>query len=80
MDGAKDTNKANAIKMTDNPLENIKAMVPVLDEKAREAVSYVMYGCYLGEKIADKRNNDKSNERITKEASAPNADKKNDGT
>jgi len=28
-------------------------MVPMLNEKAREAVSYLMYGFYLGEKLSD---------------------------
>lgn len=32
------------IKLTDNPLDNIKAMVPLLDEDGRRAFSFMMYG------------------------------------
>lgn len=40
------------VKLTDDPLTNIHIMVPMLNDKAREAVSYLMYGCYLGEQAA----------------------------
>ena len=43
------------IKLTDDPLTNIYIMTPFLDDRAREAVSYLMYGCCLGEKLADKK-------------------------
>ena len=42
------------IQLTDDPLTNIRIMVPMLNDKEREAVSYLMYGCFLGEKLADK--------------------------
>ncbi len=42
-----------SVQLTDDPLTNIYAMVPMLNEKAREAVSYLMYGFYLGEKLSD---------------------------
>lgn len=40
------------VKLTDDPLTNIHIMVPMLNDRAREAVSYLMYGCYLGEQVA----------------------------
>ncbi len=43
------------VQLTDDPLTNIHIMVPLLNDKEREAVSYLMYGCFLGEKLADKR-------------------------
>lgn len=45
--------KAKSVKLTSDPLTNIHIMVPLLDDKAREAVSYLMYGCYIGEKLAE---------------------------
>lgn len=41
------------IRLTDDALTNIHIMVPMLNERAREAVSYLMYGCYLGEELSD---------------------------
>lgn len=41
------------IKLTDDPLINIYMMIPLLSDKAREAVSYLMYGCYLGEELSE---------------------------
>lgn len=32
------------IKLTDNPLTNIKMMVPLLDEEGRKAFAFMMYG------------------------------------
>lgn len=32
------------IKLTDNPLTNIKTMVPLLDEEGRKAFALMMYG------------------------------------
>ena len=40
------------IDLTDDPLTNIKMMIPMLNERSREAVSYLMFGCCLGESIA----------------------------
>lgn len=45
--------KAKSVKLTSDPLTNIHIMVPLLDDKAREAVSYLMYGCYIGERLAE---------------------------
>ena len=32
------------IKLTDNPLDNIKLMIPLLDEEGRKAYAFMMYG------------------------------------
>ncbi len=40
------------LELTEDPLTNICLMVPVLDNRACEAVSYFMYGCCVGESIA----------------------------
>lgn len=40
------------IQLTDDPLTNIHIMVPLLNDKAREAMSHLMYGCFLGEELA----------------------------
>lgn len=40
------------LELTKDPLTNIGLMLPMLNERSREAVSYLMYGCCLGESIA----------------------------
>ena len=40
------------LELTADPLTNISLMVPLLNDRAREAVSYFMYGCFVGESIA----------------------------
>lgn len=40
------------LELTNDPLTNISLMVPLLNDRAREAISYFMYGCYVGESIA----------------------------
>lgn len=40
------------IELTEDPLTNIKMMIPMLNERSREAVSYLMFGCCLGESLA----------------------------
>lgn len=40
------------IELTKDPLTNINLMVPMLNDKAREAVSYFIYGCCVGESIS----------------------------
>lgn len=47
------------LELTKDPLTNIKLMIPLLNEESRKAVSYLMYGCYLGESIADGRQDNK---------------------
>jgi len=42
------------IKLTDDPLINIHLMIPLLDEEARKAISYFMYGYILRDEQADK--------------------------
>lgn len=45
------------IKLTDDPLTNIYIMMPMLNDRAREAVSYLMYGYCLGKKLSNKDGN-----------------------
>lgn len=40
------------IKLTKDPLTNINLMVPMLNDRTREAVSYFIYGCCVGESIS----------------------------
>jgi len=40
------------LELTEDPLTNINIMVPMLNDQARQAVSYFMYGCCVGESIA----------------------------
>lgn len=40
------------LELTKDPLTNISLMVPMLNDQARKAVSYFMYGCCVGESIA----------------------------
>lgn len=40
------------IQLTDDPLTNIYIMIPMLDDEQRKAMSYVMYGCFIGGKVA----------------------------
>lgn len=40
------------IELTKDPLTNINIMVPMLNDRSREAVSYFMYGCYVGESLS----------------------------
>ncbi|MCI9201481.1 MAG: hypothetical protein HFI03_14025 [Lachnospiraceae bacterium] len=47
------------LELTKDPLTNIGIMLPMLNERSREAVSYLMYGCYLGESIAKDSQRDK---------------------
>lgn len=44
--------EAKNLKLTDDPLTNIHIMVPMLNDESRKAVSYLMYGCYMGEQLA----------------------------
>lgn len=41
------------IKLTKDPLTNINLMVPMLNDRTREAVSYFIYGCCVGESISN---------------------------
>lgn len=47
------------IKLTEDPLTNIHMMIPFLNDKSREALSYVIYGCCIGEEMAKKNNDEK---------------------
>lgn len=48
----KTTKRIMEIQLTEDPLTNIYIMVPLLNDKAREAISYLMYGCCLGEELS----------------------------
>ena len=50
------------LEFTDDPLTNIKMMIPMINERSREAVSYLMFGCCLGESIADDKQDKKPQE------------------
>ncbi len=43
------------IQLTDDPMTNIRIMVPLINDEARKAISYLMYGCYLGEAMAGEK-------------------------
>lgn len=47
------------IKLTDDPMTNIKIMVPMLNDEQRRAVSHVMFGCFIGEEISEARSKSK---------------------
>lgn len=47
------------LELTKDPLTNISIMVPMLNDRAREAVSYFIYGCCVGESIAKDNQIDK---------------------
>ena len=50
------------IKLTDNPLTNIRIMLPLLDDKARQRFADMMYGCYICEKfLVEKEDGGSSN-------------------
>lgn len=44
--------KIEKLELTNDPLTNINLMVPMLNDRAREAVSYFIYGCCVGESIS----------------------------
>ena len=47
------------IKLTNDSLTNIHIMIPMLNDRAREAISYLMYGCFIGEEVAESKNTKK---------------------
>lgn len=46
------------LELTKDPLANIGLMIPMLNDRACEAVSYLMYGCFLGQSIAKEKNDE----------------------
>lgn len=50
--------KEKYIELTNDPLTNIYIMIPLLDDEARKAVSYLMYGCYLGMELKERKTSD----------------------
>lgn len=45
------------IQLTNDAMTNIKIMIPMLNEEQRKAVSYVMFGCFIGEEISENKRN-----------------------
>lgn len=43
------------IRLTNDPLTNIHIMVSMLDDRARERFSDMMFGSFIGEEIAEKK-------------------------
>lgn len=43
------------IQLTDDALTNIYIMTPLLNDRQRDAMSYLMYGCYIGEELAKEK-------------------------
>lgn len=39
------------IRLTDDPLTNIKIMTPMLNDEGKKAVSYLMYGYFLRDQM-----------------------------
>lgn len=39
------------LELTNDPLTNIHIMIPLLNEESRKAISYLMYGCFLGSQM-----------------------------
>ncbi len=52
------------IHLTDDPMTNIKIMVPMLNEEQRKAMSHVMFGCFIGEEIGEARKSRKESARV----------------
>ena len=48
--------KKRNIKLTNDPMTNIKIMLPMLNEEQRRAMSHIMFGCFIGEEISKNRN------------------------
>lgn len=51
------------INLTDDPMTNIRIMVPMLNDDQRRAISHVMFGCFIGEEISEARKNNKEGAR-----------------
>ncbi len=43
------------IKLTDDPMTNIKMMIPMLNDEQRKAMSHVMFGFFIGEEVSEAR-------------------------
>lgn len=55
------------IKLTNDSLTNIHIMIPMLNDRAREAISYLMYGCFIGEEVAESKKKDHINKKELQE-------------
>lgn len=58
--------KNTQINLTNDSLTNIHIMTPLLDDKGREAIGLIMYGCYIGEELARKKEEIKKTGRRVK--------------
>lgn len=52
------------LELTKDPLANINIIFPLLNERSKEAVSHLMFGCYLGESIAKGSQRDKQLQEV----------------
>lgn len=51
------------LELTKDPLTNIKMMIPLLDDRAREAVSYLMFGYCIRESMEKDGQRDKQSQK-----------------
>lgn len=52
MEVANNMDSIKKLELTNDPLTNIQIMIPLLNDESRKAISYMMYGCFIGEKMA----------------------------
>lgn len=52
------------LALTKDPLTNINIIFPLLNERSKEAVSHLMFGCYLGESIAKDNQKEKQLQEV----------------
>lgn len=52
------------IRLTNDPLTNIHIMVSLLDDRARERFSDMMFGSFIGEEIAEEKNKNKELQEV----------------
>ena len=52
------------LELTEDTLTNINIIFPMLNERSREAVSHLMFGCYLGESIVKDSQRDKQLQEV----------------
>lgn len=52
------------IRLTNDPLTNIHIMVSMLDDRARERFSDMMFGSFIGEEIAEEKKKNKELQEV----------------
>lgn len=58
--------QSKKIQLTDDPMVNIRIMIPLLDEEGRKAISNMMFGYYLSESMKNKKEeSDKAQNLVT---------------